>query len=131
MTTAERIVAPLRERISANVMTLMPSRRLYKDMELATLLGWTTAKTSRCLHKGAWQLDDLDHVARKLGVNVADLTKDPSDYLPKRDLSLTQEYVTDKSGCGKVRNRSSPKQGPRSANLIRRAGDAQGIKPGF
>lgn len=83
MTTTERPTQTLRERISANVLTLMPSRGLRRDNDLAELLGWTTAKTSRCLRRNAWQLDDLDHLAEKLGVNVADLTKSPYDYLPR------------------------------------------------
>lgn len=61
----------------------MPSRGIRLDQELAELLGWSTAKTSRCLRRNTWQLDDLDHVAEKLRVNVADLTKSPYDYLPR------------------------------------------------
>lgn len=83
MTTTERPTLSLRERITANVLTLMPSRGLFKDRDLASALGWTPPRVSRCLRGNAWQLDDLDHVAEKLGVNVADLTRNPYDYLPR------------------------------------------------
>ncbi|QDM57103.1 immunity repressor [Rhodococcus phage Whack] len=112
MTTTERPTQTLRERISANVLTLMPSRGLRRDHDLAELLGWTTAKTSRCLRRNAWQLDDLDHLAEKLGVNVADLTKSPYDYLP-RSGKPTQPKVRHS-----LADRQPKSSGPRSAALL-------------
>lgn len=112
MTTMERPTQTLRERISANVLTLMPSRGIRKDQELADLLGWTAAKTSRRLRSNAWQIDDLDLVAARLRVSVADLTRDPYDYLP-RSGKPTQPKVRHS-----LADRQPKSSGPRSTSLL-------------
>ncbi|MFC9765688.1 helix-turn-helix domain-containing protein [Rhodococcus jostii] len=74
-----------RDRITANVRTLMHARGYARNKDLGARLGWSEAKISRAITSGRWQMDELDELAAALRVQAADLLRDPASYLPGGD----------------------------------------------
>ena len=74
--------ARLGERVTTNVKMLMAVRGFEHQKALAAALNWDESKLTRSLRNKRWQLEDLSDIAATLGVDVADLLRDPSALLP-------------------------------------------------
>lgn len=87
----------VQDNVTRNVRAVMAHRRLYRQKDLADLLGWDPSMLTRRF-QGSWQLTDLDPLARALKVRVDDLVRDPG-----RPGSGPQGNVTADSRCTQPR----------------------------